>query len=113
MAEQFQIFLRKPGEEPTPIHVSPTDTIQDVKSGHDLSKMRLFLGRKFLKNATTLAEQGIKANTSLNALAANAPPANFASRGEYQSAQKLKRGEIKISRVHSHLHDRTQSVVNL
>ena len=47
---------------------------------------------------------------TLNAVT-NKVPSGFASMGEYKSAQKLKRGEIKSSSAHSHLHDRTQSVV--
>ena len=110
MAEQFQIFLRKPGEEPTPIDVNPTDTIQDIKSRHNISNAKLFVGRKFLKNATTLQEKGVTAGMTLNAFT-NKVPSGFGSMGEYKSAQKLKHGEIKSSRAHSHLHDRTQSVV--
>ena len=91
MAEQFQIFLRKPGEEPTPIDVNPTDTIQDIKSRHNISNAKLFVGRKFLKNATTLQEKGVTAGMTLNAFT-NKVPSGFASMGEYESAQKLQRG---------------------
>ena len=91
MAEQFQIFLRKPGEEPTPIDVNPTDTIQDIKSRHNMSNANLFVGRKFLKNATTLQEKGVTAGMTLNAFT-NKVPSGFASMGEYESAQKLQRG---------------------
>ena len=66
MVEQFQIFLRKPGEEPVPIDVNPTDTIQDIKSRHNMSNAKLFVGRKFLKNASTLQEKGVVAGMTLN-----------------------------------------------
>ena len=99
MAEQFQIFLRKPGEEPTPIDVNPTDTIRDIKSRHNISNVKLFVGRKFLKNATTLQEKGVTAGMTLNAFT-NKVPSGFGSMGEYLSAQKLKRGSIKSSTAH-------------
>ena len=71
---------------------------------------QLFLGRQFLKNTSTIQEHDIKVGVTLNAFIKKAPK-GFASLGEYLSARKLKHGKIKISRVHSHLHRRTESVV--
>ena len=63
-----------------------------------------------MKNTSTIQEHDIKVGVTLNAFIKKAPK-GFASLGEYLSARKLKHGKIKISRVHSHLHRRTESVV--
>ena len=110
MADQFQILLRKPGEDAVPVDVCSTDTIKDVKIRSGLPTARLFLVREFLKNTSTIQEHGITANTTLSALTTKVP-AGFGSNAEYQSAMKLKRGETNTSRAHSHLHGETQSLV--
>ena len=63
-----------------------------------------------MKNTSTIQEHDIKVGVTLNAFIKKAPK-GFASLGEYLSARKLQRGEIRSSSAHSHLHDRTQSVV--
>ena len=88
MAAQFQIFLRQAGEEPIPIDVSPTDTIKDIKSRNaGFSSAQLSLGRRFLKNASTMQEHDIKAGVTLNAFIKKAPTG-------FGSSQRQKAAEI-------------------
>ena len=89
MAAQFQIFLRQAGEEPIPIDVSPTDTIKDIKSRNGFSSAQLFLGRRFLKNASTMQEHDIKAGVTLNAFIKKAPTG-------FGSSQRRKAAEISL-----------------
>ena len=76
---QFHVFLRKPGEDACLINVSPTDTPKDVKSGHGLVNVRMYLNSKYLKDSMTLVEQGVKSTMTLNVVNSNGPVAGFAS----------------------------------
>jgi hypothetical protein len=107
----MQIFVKQPGMDSIKIDAKPTDTIASMKEQLHLQKASMWLGRKFLKNGITLEECGVQSGATINAIQSNKVPAGFASRGQYKSAMKLKRGEIKVSVAHPGLHQQTQSVV--
>ena len=62
MAEQMRIFLKMPGKgkDVEPIYVSREDTIRLVRADHDLTNVRLRRSQRYLRDADTIGELGIK-----------------------------------------------------
>ena len=99
----MQIFVKQPGMDSIKTEEKPTDTIASIKEQLGLSGAQFWLGRKFLKNCSTLEECGVQQGATINALQNNKVPGGFANRGHYQSAMKLKSGKIKVSLAHPEL----------
>ena len=107
----MQIFVKQPGMDSIRIEAKSTDTVASIKEQLGLPKAAFWLGRQFLKNASTLEACGVQQGATINALQNNKVPGGFANRGQYQSAMKLQSGKIKVASAHPELHNQTQSVV--
>ena len=108
-SSSFKIFVRKVGEDPQEVFVTPTTTVAEIKAQKGLKGYVLcFKGHR--KVADTMSTLGIQAGDTISAI-------NTSHSGEYQAAQRLKRGKEKggsaFSRAYTHLnmHEQTRATV--
>ena len=105
----FQIFVRKTGEAPQEVHVTPTTTVAEIKAQKDLKGyVCCFKGNR--KDGDTMTALGVQSGDTINVFRTAQNPA-------YQAAKRLQRGKAKggtaqsTAHAHLNLHRQTQEVV--
>ena len=105
----FRIFVRKTGEAPQEVHVTPTTTVAEIKAQKDLKGyVCCFKGNR--KDGDTMTTLGIQSGNTINVFKTAQSPA-------YQAAKRLQRGKAKgrtaqsTAHAHLNLHRQTQEVV--
>ena len=109
LENSFQIFVRKTGEAPQEVHVTPTTTVAEIKAQKDLKGyVCCFKGNR--KDGDTMTTLGIQNGGTINVFRTAQNPA-------YQAAKRLQRGKAKggtaqsTAHAHLNLHRETQEVV--
>ena len=93
--QAFKVFLRKSGEEPLGVSVTPATTIAEIKSQMDL-RGHAFCFKGNRKDAETMESVGLAAGDTISVIKTS-PSAAYTARA------RLKRGETKRSAAHAHL----------
>ena len=103
--DSFQIFIRKTGEVPQAISVTPTTTAAEIKAQKDLKGyVCCFKGNR--SDADTMTMLGVHIGDTINVFRTAQNPA-------YQAAKRLQRGKAKggtaqsRARTHLNLHRQT------
>ena len=101
----FKVFLRKTGETGVEAEVMPETLMSDLKVRRDLVGYTMSY-KGHLKNATRMADLGIKAGETISAVKTRQTPVR-------QVELRLKTGHIIWTTAHSHLnlHVQTQAMV--
>ena len=106
-SSSFMIFVRKVGEDPQAVSVTPTTTVAEIKAQQGL-KGYVFCFKGNRKVADTMSTLGVQAGDTISA--------TYTSQGgKYQAAQRLKRGKENggsvFSKAHTHLnlHQQTRA----
>ena len=101
----FKVFLRKTGETGVEVEVTPETLMSDLKVRRDLVGYTMSY-KGHLKNATRMADLGIKAGETISAVKTRQTPVR-------QVELRLKTGHIIWTTAHSHLnlHVQTQAMV--
>ena len=109
LENSFRIFVRKTGEAPQEVHVTPTTTVAEIKAQKDLKGyVCCFKGNR--KDGDTMTTLGIQSGNTINVFKTAQNPA-------YQAAKRLQRGKAKggtaqsTAHAHLNLHRQTQEVV--
>ena len=109
LENSFRIFVRKTGEAPQEVHVTPTTTVAEIKAQKDLKGyVCCFKGNR--KDGDTMTTLGIQNGGTINVFRTAQNPA-------YQAAKRLHRGKAKggtaqsTAHAHLNLHRETQEVV--
>ena len=109
LENSFRIFVRKTGEAPQEVHVTPATTVAEIKAQKDLKGyVCCFKGNR--KDGDTMTTLGIQSGNTINVFKTAQNPA-------YQAAKRLQRGKAKggtaqsTAHAHLNLHRQTQEVV--
>ena len=86
-SSSFKISVRKVGEEPQEVFVTPATTVAEIKAEKGL-KGYVFCFKGNRKVTDTMSTLGVQPGDTISAINAN-------QSGEYQAARRLKRGKEK------------------
>ena len=86
-SSSFKMFVRKVGEDPQEVFVTPTTTVAEIKTQKGLKGyVFCFKGNRTVTD--TMRTLGVQAGDTISAINTN-------QSGEYQAAKRLKRGQEK------------------